>query len=81
MDEAISAAEANRNFSRLLREVRQGRSFTVTSHGMPVARVVPAAADEALGKAAKASLLSRLRAQPAVEGGRWTRDELYEDGR
>ena len=29
--------------------------------------------------AARARLLARLRAQPAVDIGRWTRDELYAD--
>jgi hypothetical protein len=29
--------------------------------------------------AARARLLARLRAQPAIDVGRWTRDELYAD--
>ena len=37
MDETVSAAEANRAFSRLLRGVRAGRSYLVTAHGRPVA--------------------------------------------
>ncbi|MBY0338248.1 MAG: type II toxin-antitoxin system prevent-host-death family antitoxin [Acetobacteraceae bacterium] len=78
MDQTISAAEANRSFSRLLREVREeGRSFVVTSHGTPVARLVPCATDVAR-ETAREALLSRLAAQPAVEIGRWARDELYE---
>ena len=40
MEEAISAADANRKFSLLLRGVRAGRSYVVTSHGKPVARVI-----------------------------------------
>ena len=40
MDQAITAAEANRQFSRLLGEVREGASYVVTSHGKPVARMV-----------------------------------------
>ncbi|TIP01752.1 MAG: type II toxin-antitoxin system prevent-host-death family antitoxin, partial [Mesorhizobium sp.] len=42
MDEAVSAADANRRFSYILREVREGQSYVVTSHGRPVARIVPA---------------------------------------
>ena len=38
MDKFISAAEANRQFSALLREVRKGRQYVVTSHGRPIAR-------------------------------------------
>ena len=42
MEEAVSAADANRRFSLLLRGVREGRSYVVTSHGKPVARLIPA---------------------------------------
>jgi prevent-host-death family protein len=41
MDEAVSAADANRRFSELLRNVRNGKSVVVTSHGKAVARIVP----------------------------------------
>ncbi|TIV74086.1 MAG: type II toxin-antitoxin system prevent-host-death family antitoxin, partial [Mesorhizobium sp.] len=36
MDEAVSAADANRRFSHILRAVREGQSYVVTSHGRPV---------------------------------------------
>jgi prevent-host-death family protein len=77
MEKAISAAEANRQFSRLLRGVREGRSYVVTSHGKPVARLIPAGTHEDVG--ARAALLRRLESQPIVQAGRWTRDELYAD--
>ncbi|AWP23038.1 hypothetical protein C4901_06600 [Acidiferrobacter sp. SPIII_3] len=41
MDKFISAAEAHRQFSALLREVREGRRYVVTRHGRPIARLVP----------------------------------------
>ena len=78
MDESISAAEANRSFSRLLRGVREGRSYVVTSHGRPVARIVPVSSDEARSEAFSA-LLKRLERQPSLNVPRWTRDELYDD--
>lgn len=78
MDETISAADANREFSRLLREVREGNSFVVTSHGRPVARIVPVTNDLQAREAARQRLLERLRSQPAMNIGPWTRDELYE---
>ena len=81
MEKKIPAAEANRSFSRLLREVQNGASFTVTSHGRPVARLVPAdseTADRAAREAAFDALLARLRSQPALNLGKWTREELYE---
>ena len=79
MKQLIPAADANRGFSRLLREVKEeGRSFVVTSHGKPVARIIPCDAAEDGRGAARAALLTRLAAQPAIETAPWSRDELYE---
>lgn len=36
---------------------------------------------EQLKRAARSALIARLREQPVVNAGRWTRDELYERGR
>ena len=81
MEETISAADANRKFSRLLRGVRGGRSYVVTSHGKPVARLIPAGKHEKVAAGARTALLSRLNKQPVVHAKHWTRDELYEDYR
>lgn len=82
MDETITAAEANRAFSRLLRGVQEGHSYLVTSHGRPVARVVAPDQDDDVTlrfrKAARRALLERVARQPAMDVGPWTRDELYE---
>ena len=77
MEKAISAAEANRKFSQVLREVKEGRSFIVTNHGRPVARIEPV--KEKRGGRAKAALLAHLKARPVQDIGRWTREELYDD--
>lgn len=79
MDKPVSAADANRNFSKLLRSVQGGRSYVVTSHGKPVAKLVPVGKHDEVTTRARASLLRRLRSQPVTNAGRWTRDELYED--
>lgn len=79
MDEVVSAAEANRRFSQLLRTVREGRSYVVTAHGRPVARIIPAGAEDRTAEGARAALIARLRSQRAVDIGPWTRDELYAD--
>ena len=79
MEKRVSAADANRKFSQLLRGVRQGRSYLITAHGKPVARILPATTDDDLAIAARKSLYARLRAEPVAKIGRWTRDELYED--
>lgn len=79
MEEAVSATDANRRFSLLLRGVRAGRSDVVTSHGKPVARLIPAG--KHANVAASAALLARPEKQPVIRAGRWTRDKLYEDER
>jgi prevent-host-death family protein len=79
MEEAVSAADANRKFSQLLRAVREGHSYVVTTHGKPIAKLVPFDTHSEVAPGARAALLARLRAERVVEVGRWTRDELYED--
>ena len=82
MEETVSAAEANRSFSRLLRGVREGRSYLVTAHGRPLARIIPAdSRDEQIvrtRRAALETLLRRVESQPTIDIGKWTRDELYD---
>ncbi|HJZ70238.1 MAG TPA: type II toxin-antitoxin system prevent-host-death family antitoxin [Vicinamibacterales bacterium] len=79
MGKPVSAADANRDFSKLLRGVRDGESYVITSHGKPVAKLVPADARDLVRDAAKRALIARLRAQRAgARAGRWTRDELYD---
>ena len=81
MEKIVSAADANRKFSELLRGVRKGRSYLVTSHGEPVARIVPAGPGMQAPSRALAALLTRLESQPAARGAKarvkWTRDELH----
>jgi prevent-host-death family protein len=78
MEKAISAADANRKFSQLLREVKEGQSYVVTSHGRPVARIAPVDDNRAAVASGRASLLNRLRSERVTQIGRWKRDELYE---
>jgi prevent-host-death family protein len=79
MEKAVSATDANRKFSQLLQGVRRGRSYVVTSHGKPIAKISPVDANEKLAVNAREALLNRLRRQSVVKADRWTRDELYED--
>jgi prevent-host-death family protein len=79
MEKVVSAADANRKFSRLLRMIREGHSYVVTSHGKAVAKIVPIEKNGVVTRRAKSALLRRLRSQPVVAIGRWSRDELYED--
>ncbi len=79
MIKSVSAADANRRFSELLRTVKTGRSVVVTSHGKPVARISPVIQDDRAVEGARAALFARLRKERVVNVGRWTRDELYDD--
>jgi prevent-host-death family protein len=82
MDETVTAAQANRSFSRLLRGVREGNSYLVTSHGRPVAKLVPANQRDEVARrvrrTARRTLFERLEKQPALNLGPWSRDEAYE---
>ncbi len=74
----VSAADANRHFSALLKDVSRGTRITVLSRGKPVAAIVPVAEAQRERREARADLLKRLRSQ-SVSGKRtWTREELYE---
>jgi prevent-host-death family protein len=78
MKGAVSAAEANRRFSSVLRDVQGGRTYVVTSHGRPVARIVPFTARDRATAHVRRALFERLRSQAVAHAGRWSRDELYE---
>jgi antitoxin (DNA-binding transcriptional repressor) of toxin-antitoxin stability system len=78
MNQAVSATDANRRFSELLRTVKKGRSVVVTSHGKPVAKSRPSPRTIA-AEGARSALFARLRRERVVNAGRWTRDELYDD--
>ncbi len=75
----FTAAEANRQFSAVLREVTQGGSVMVTSRGKPVATIEPVrGAGTARASAAKRRLLARLAQVEPVGARDWTRDDLYD---
>ena len=75
MEKSISAADACRKFSQVLRDVRKGQTYVITSHGKSVARFAPFKDNRSTGDRARASLLSRLRAERVVKIGRPKRDE------
>jgi prevent-host-death family protein len=76
MDRIITAREANERFTEILREVDAGESFTLTSSGRPVARMVPADVEKRLSNLKK--MWEEMDKLPAIVTGPWTRDELYE---
>lgn len=75
----VNAAEANRSFSQLLRQVAQGASITALSHGRPAATTGPPEQSRDAYQALRQAPLNRLVGQPASGQLRpWKRDELYD---
>jgi prevent-host-death family protein len=74
----VTASEANRKFSSLLREIADGESVLVVSRGTPVATMNPVTATTNR-QAGKNALVSRLEKQKAEGQRDWTRYELYQD--
>lgn len=81
----ISAAEANRSFSRLLKDVQKGEVIVITSHGKPVATLeaYAEAPQDAEADARRRALveehLRRLARQPVLNLGKFTRDWAYDE--
>ena len=70
MDRAISASEADKHFSELLRDVSEGQSFTVMSRGRPV--------DHDQERRSVDRLLKFVTRLPVRHSGDWSRHDLYE---
>lgn len=75
----ITASDANRHFSRVLREVSQGEAFVVISRGKSVATIGPMNRSSQWAQSTRAALIERLRSQSVTGVIPWTRQELYED--
>ena len=76
----FSAAEANRQFSKILRDVRAGETVVVTVRGEPVAMIQPTDRADLEREAARAALFDHLRSQPVQNIPiTWTRADLYDD--
>lgn len=77
---SVGATEANRSFSKILKEAESGKTVTITRNGKPVARLVPALASPPLSdKARKKSfdrLLKLLKKGIPLGGGPYSRDEM-----
>ena len=77
----VGAREANRSFSKILREAESGKSVTITRNGKPVARLEPVAAKPVSEKQRKESLkrmMTLLEKGYDLGGGPYSRDEMHE---
>lgn len=78
---SIGAREANRSFSKILREAESGKTVTITRNGKPVARLEPALAKPTSSKArekAIARMVELMEKGLDFGGRRFTRDEMHE---
>jgi prevent-host-death family protein len=75
----VTSYEAKTHLPRLLREVAAGTSITITRHGHPVARLVPASAAPTLSPAEAIEALRAFR-QDRILGDTTLRD-LIDEGR
>lgn len=82
MSQVVTASNANRRFSELLRRVRAEETVAITSHGQTVAYLVPKEAASAVERARRLNVLREIavaaNGRPLGNIGRWTRDELYD---
>ncbi len=78
-DGAVNATEANRQFSRLLREVENGGRITITKDGNPVAVLVPAGEERRRASAAALERFDAATSRGLTIGftGGINRDELH----
>jgi prevent-host-death family protein len=92
MAETVNARDANQHFSRLLREVAEGKSFVITHRGRSVARLVPEPAsddrlltpeqEQALEESIACALALEPPAAPPEDlpaGWPRDRDDLYDE--
>jgi prevent-host-death family protein len=77
--QSVRAVDANRQFSKILKQVSQGEEFLVISRGTPVASITSAKKADRARLAAQKALFERLRGQEATNIQTWTRAELYDD--
>jgi prevent-host-death family protein len=79
---SVGAREANRSFSKILREAESGKTVTITRNGRPVARLEPVVVKPPGGKAARrkahAELMELLEKGFDLGGKGFTRDEMHE---
>ena len=74
----VGAYEAKTHLPRLLRRVAKGEEFTITHHGVPVARLVPLPVGRTLDPAEAVRQMRRFK-KVSLRG--LTIRELIEEGR
>lgn len=68
MKDEIGSYEAKTKFTELLRQVKSGKSFTITNRGVAVADLVSSRGAKAIGKVAAAEKLKAVMLAEPVRG-------------
>lgn len=78
-DGLVSAAEANRDFSKMLRDVEGGARITITKDGKPVAVLSPADASTTMNRSSAHRRMMEMLAEglPLDFRGGVDRDEVH----
>jgi prevent-host-death family protein len=78
----VGAREANRSFSKILKEAESGKTVTITRNGKPVAQLTPAnvrpTPSAKSRKKSMAKLMALLEKGYDLGGGPYSRDEMHE---
>ncbi|HET8523551.1 MAG TPA: type II toxin-antitoxin system prevent-host-death family antitoxin [Thermomicrobiales bacterium] len=77
----IGAYEAKTHFSRLLDEVSEGQTITITKHGRPIARLVPPGDQPQPSPGEAVAALREFRKRTHATLGDLTICELIDEGR
>ena len=79
---SVGAREANRSFSKILKEAESGKTVTITRNGKPVARLEPIIRKPQLSEKEREASRERLRKLLEkglpLGGHGFTRDEMNE---
>ena len=81
MVKTVSAAQANREFSKLMKLAESGEEVLVTSRGRPAVKIVPVDAEDAertKRREAFKKLTTWLKSRPAQNFPKLTRDDFYD---
>ncbi len=81
MMKVIGAYEAKTHLPRLLDEVAQGTTVTITKHGVPVARLIPPEPVRRPDPRTAVEGLRRYRKEQNISLGGLTLREMIEEGR
>lgn len=80
--ETIGAFEAKTHLSELLQRAERGEEITITRHGKPVARLVPAVDRETEATARRGAAVERLlELRKKYSLGKWKARDLIDAGR